>query len=104
MVNIGTLSAFILVSLAVPGPAQAPPRPQARVHGAGQPVHARGSSAADVLLPDPQPQVETWIRFVIWMLVGFVIYFFYSRKNSRLETGDTFGADASGLPKVLDER
>jgi APA family basic amino acid/polyamine antiporter len=30
---------------------------------------------------------ETWIRFVFWLVVGFAIYFFYSRKHSRLRTG-----------------
>jgi len=31
---------------------------------------------------------ETWVRFVFWLLVGFAIYYFYSRKHSRLRTGD----------------
>jgi APA family basic amino acid/polyamine antiporter len=26
----------------------------------------------------------TWIRFVIWMIIGLVVYFVYSRKHSRL--------------------
>jgi APA family basic amino acid/polyamine antiporter len=30
---------------------------------------------------------ETWVRFVFWLLVGFVIYYFYGRKHSRLRTG-----------------
>ena len=28
--------------------------------------------------------LETWIRFVIWMVLGFIIYFAYSRHRSRL--------------------
>ena len=28
--------------------------------------------------------LETWIRFVIWLLIGFVIYYFYSRRKSAL--------------------
>ena len=26
----------------------------------------------------------TWVRFGIWMLIGFVVYFAYSQRNSRL--------------------
>ena len=28
--------------------------------------------------------VETWYRLVIWLLIGFVIYFGYSRFHSKL--------------------
>ncbi|MDP4209062.1 MAG: amino acid permease [Bacteroidota bacterium] len=27
---------------------------------------------------------DTWLRLIIWMVIGFLIYFLYSRKNSKL--------------------
>jgi amino acid transporter len=29
-----------------------------------------------------------WMRFLIWLVVGLVIYFFYSRHHSKLKKGD----------------
>jgi APA family basic amino acid/polyamine antiporter len=28
---------------------------------------------------------ETWIRFVVWMVLGLIIYYVYGRKHSRLQ-------------------
>jgi amino acid transporter len=32
---------------------------------------------------------ETWIRFVIWLVIGLLIYFFYGRSHSRLQRAQT---------------
>ena len=47
--------------------------------GAADPV--RGDLSVYLML---NLSLETWIRFVIWMALGFIIYFAYSRHRSRL--------------------
>ncbi|MCQ4119649.1 amino acid permease [Rhodococcus tibetensis] len=31
---------------------------------------------------------ETWLRFGLWLILGLVVYFFYSRTHSKLETSE----------------
>ena len=45
--------------------------------------------------------VETWIRFIVWMVLGVVIYFAYCRRNSVLgkrERGEESSVTNPGGP------
>lgn len=37
---------------------------------------------------------ETWIRFGIWMAIGFIVYFAYGRSHSRLGRQEEAGKGA----------
>lgn len=81
--NIGTLFAFVLVSLGVILlRRRQPDRPRAfRV-----PLVPWFPLAAIVLCGGLMTglTVITWLRFLIWLAIGLVIYCFYSRKRSTL--------------------
>jgi basic amino acid/polyamine antiporter, APA family len=83
LTNIGTLFAFTLVCLGViilrikephrPRPFKVPFSPLVPLAGAG----------FCIFLMTALPAL-TWIRFFVWMALGLVIYFSYSRLNSEL--------------------
>ncbi|MBW3085101.1 putative amino acid permease YhdG [Austwickia sp. TVS 96-490-7B] len=83
MVNIGTLAAFTLVSFAVPVLRKRRPDLKRSFKVPGNPVLPWLAGLASIYLM-LNLSLETWLRFMIWMAIGFVIYFTYSRHNSRL--------------------
>jgi APA family basic amino acid/polyamine antiporter len=42
---------------------------------------------------------ETWLRFGIWMVIGFLVYFLYGRSHSRLGRGEEATADEAVDPR-----
>ena len=84
MVNIGTLAAFTLVSIAVPLLRKSRPDIKHSFTVPGNPVVPWLSAAACFYLV-LNLSVETWIRFVVWMVLGVIIYFAYSRRHSMME-------------------
>jgi basic amino acid/polyamine antiporter, APA family len=83
LTNIGTLFAFVLVSLGVIAlRLREPDRPRPfRVPG--YPVTPLLSAGCCILLMLGLP-ASNWWRFGIWLLLGLAIYFAYGRKRSRL--------------------
>ncbi len=86
MVNIGTLAAFTLVSLAIPVLRKRRPDLKRAFKVPLSPGLPWVAAAAAFYLMLTLP-AETWVRFIIWMLLGLIIYFTYSRNNSRLARG-----------------
>jgi APA family basic amino acid/polyamine antiporter len=84
LVNIGTLFAFLLVNIGViilrrtqpdmVRPFRVPLVPLFPIIGAGM-----------VIFLMFQLPGETWIRFAVWLILGFGIYYFYGRTHSRLQ-------------------
>ncbi len=91
MVNIGTLAAFTLVSIAVPILRRRRPDLERSFKVPLNPVLPILAAVVCFYLM-LNLSVETWLRFLIWMVLGFLIYFGYSRSHSRLAVGDRHGS------------
>ena len=85
LVNIGTLFAFILVSIAVVVLRRTRPDLPRAFRTPLVPLVA-GLSVLMCLYLMLNLTGETWERFLIWMALGFVVYFLYGRRHSRLHT------------------
>jgi APA family basic amino acid/polyamine antiporter len=97
LVNIGTLFAFLLVNIGVMVLRHTRPDLQRGFRVPLVYVCAPiGILLCGYLMAD-LPR-ETWERFVIWLVVGLVIYFFYGRRHSRLQRGQVSAGEAELEP------
>jgi APA family basic amino acid/polyamine antiporter len=83
MVNIGTLMAFVIVCAAVMIIRVQRPDAHRPFRCPALFVVAPAGIVVNLALMLFLP-VATWLRLVIWLLIGFVIYFLYSRRHSHL--------------------
>ena len=86
LTNIGTLSAFVLVSVAVLVLRRTQPDLKRGYRVPLVPFIPILSIIASFVLIVSLPLV-TIIRFFVWLALGLFVYFFYSRRKSHLEEG-----------------
>ena len=88
LVNIGTLAAFVLVSIGVIVLRRRRPDLPRAFKVPGYPV-VPILAALSCLFLMGFLTTGTWVRFLVWMAIGLVIYFGYSRSHSRLANEDS---------------
>ncbi|CAH0203911.1 amino acid permease [Plantibacter cousiniae (nom. nud.)] len=81
MINIGTLSAFVLVSIAVIVLRKKYPKLPRAFRVPWSPFLPILSAVLCVWLMLNLTTL-TWVRFLVWLALGFIIYFAYSRRHS----------------------
>ena len=96
MVSIGTLFAFFVVSVAVVVLRRTRPRMHRPFRVPQVPLLPIVSALCCVGLMT-NLALETWLRFLVWLVLGLAIYLFYGRTHSRLAQQDreTVGARSS---------
>lgn len=92
LVNIGTLAAFVIVCISaiilritkpdLPRPFKTPFNPLIPVLGV--------ISCGYLMISLPW---VTWVRFIIWMVIGVIIYAFYGYRHSKLSKGQHLETD-----------
>ncbi|WP_300766049.1 amino acid permease [uncultured Bifidobacterium sp.] len=98
MVNIGTLSAFALVALSIPIMRRKRPDLPRAFAVPGNPWVPILISVA-ILWLMLNLSVLTWIRFVVWLAVGFIVYFSYGYRHARVGLADDPMSSLSDVPR-----
>jgi APA family basic amino acid/polyamine antiporter len=87
LVNIGTLFAFVIVNIGVIILRRTRPEMDRGFRVPWVPIVPIVGALLCVYLMK-QLTLETWLRFVLWLLAGLVIYFLYGRRRSKLQHGE----------------
>jgi APA family basic amino acid/polyamine antiporter len=82
-VNIGTLLAFVIVCAAVLIMRKTHPEAERPFRTPLVPLVPILGICTCLLLMFALPW-ENWLRLGVWLLIGFVVYFGYGRRHSRL--------------------
>lgn len=97
MVSIGTLFAFVVVSIAVVVLRRTQPEMKRPFRTPLVPLVPVLACVCCIGLM-ASLAVETWIRFLVWLAIGLIVYFGYGRKHARLahpQSTDAVSGDGS---------
>lgn len=83
LTSIGTLAAFVFVSIAVLILRISKPDLKAKFRCPGMPFTGILGIVVNSLLMTGLP-TATWVRFIVWMIIGFIIYYFYGFWFSKM--------------------
>jgi len=99
LVSIGTLLAFVIVSIGVMILRKRRPDLHRPFRTPWMPFTPIMAIVISGLLMAALP-ADTWIRLIIWLVIGMVIYFTYGRHHSKVQRDqDQAGPPAMGLTK-----
>ena len=87
LVNIGTLFAFLIVNIGVIVLRRTKPDMDRPFRVPFSPVFPLIGAGLCIYLMTDLP-LDTWIRFVVWLVAGLLIYALYGYRNSKLRHGD----------------
>lgn len=87
LISIGTLLAFIIVSTGVVTLRRRYPDLERPFRVPCLPLVAAAAILSSLALMVTLPGA-TWIRLAVWALLGFCVYFFYARENSRVRLAE----------------
>ena len=83
LVSIGTLFAFVIVAIGILVLRKTRPELSRPFKVPAVWVVAPLSAITSLLLMASLP-LDTWIRLIVWMAIGLIIYFAYGRHHSKL--------------------
>jgi len=86
--SIGTLLSFIAVSVAVIVLRKTMPNFKRIFKAPGVPFTPIIAIICCIVLLS-RLQMKTWIGFLVWLVIGLLVYFFYGRKHSILQNEET---------------
>jgi APA family basic amino acid/polyamine antiporter len=95
LVNIGTLFAFLLVNLGVIILRRTQPDMERPFRVPFVPVFPIIGIGLIIYLMTKLPW-DTWVRFVVWLVIGLAIYYWYGRHHSRLQIANRAGGGGGG--------